>query len=229
MAADLHPAASHDGGAAAMDALAYQAPFLIERLVKRRVAGTAEQAEALFLEAKKYIVLTQIDHSMLWQMYSLRVDEAWHDFILFTGQYMEFCHRYFGQYVHHRPSNAPDPDPEPSRPVASFGDFCARYAELFGSPPPDEWYDARNVTTDRRVLNEHAGRLGVHRRDGLVHLSDPAGDVLMTVNDLAHDALAFLARSPAFHVRELPGGLTDEEKIALVAALVEHGVLKAGG
>ena len=41
------------------DALAYDAPFLIERLQKQRIAGSPEEAEALFLEAKKYLVMTQ--------------------------------------------------------------------------------------------------------------------------------------------------------------------------
>ncbi|MFB0627024.1 hypothetical protein [Streptomyces sp. AB3(2024)] len=42
-------------------------------------------------------------------------------------------------------------------------------------------------------------------------------------------ALAFIARTGAFYVRELPGGLTDAEKVELAAALVEDKILRASG
>ena len=69
----------------------------------------------------------------IWEMYSLRVDEVWHQFILYTSQYGEFCRRFFGHYVHHAPSNAPQSGAATTLPVASFSDFCSRYQELFGS------------------------------------------------------------------------------------------------
>jgi hypothetical protein len=34
------------------------------------------------------------------------VDEAWHNMILFTGEYMWFCDRAFGRYLHHTPDLA---------------------------------------------------------------------------------------------------------------------------
>jgi hypothetical protein len=216
---DLHPNA--------MEALAYEAPFLIEKLLKSRIAASAEEAEALFLEAKKYIVLVRSDESTIWEMNSLRVDEAWHQFILFTAQYADFCQRFFGRYIHHSPSNAPKVEDPRERPVASFVMFAERYEQLFGSPLPAIWHDERNVTVDRRVLNESAGLLTVREEGGEAHLVTPGGDILMTVNALAREALAFVARTGAFYVRELSGELTDEEKIALVAFLVEHRILRA--
>jgi len=32
------------------------------------------------------------------------IDEMWHTFILFTADYHDFCDRYFGYYIHHRPA-----------------------------------------------------------------------------------------------------------------------------
>ena len=32
------------------------------------------------------------------------LDEAWHTFILFTHDYLEFCRDYLGQYIHHQPN-----------------------------------------------------------------------------------------------------------------------------
>jgi hypothetical protein len=121
--------------------LAFEAPFLIEKLLKEHIAENPEEAEALFSEVKKFIVLSRSDETKIWEMYSLRIDEAWHQFILFTTQYMEFCQRFFGRYVHHSPSNSPKSEVENSVPVASFDMFRCRYEELFKSPLPDLWYD----------------------------------------------------------------------------------------
>lgn len=32
------------------------------------------------------------------------IDEMWHEFILFTQDYMDFCQQYFGEYLHHLPN-----------------------------------------------------------------------------------------------------------------------------
>lgn len=32
------------------------------------------------------------------------IDEMWHEFILFTKDYCEFCQEYFGEYLHHFPN-----------------------------------------------------------------------------------------------------------------------------
>jgi hypothetical protein len=63
----------------------------------------------------------------------------------------------------------------------------------------------------------------------MIDLLTPAGDVLVSVNEFARDALSFVARTGAFYVRELPGDLTDDEKVALVATLVEYRILRVGG
>ncbi|SIT58661.1 hypothetical protein BQ8794_550004 [Mesorhizobium prunaredense] len=46
------------------------------------------------------------------------------------------------------------------------------------------------------------------------------------INDIARDALEFISCTGSFYVRELPGTLTDDEKVGLVATLVEHRVLR---
>lgn len=210
-------------------ALDYQAPFLIEKLLKERIVDTATEAELLFREVKRYIVLAYEDPSLVWRMHSLRVDEAWHQFILFTAQYVDYCQRFFGRYVHHAPSNAPASELAVSRPTASFSNFQARYRELFGEDLPDVWYDARTLTVRRRLVNDQAGRQHVQAQGNMIHLLSPAGEILISVNDLAGDALAFVARTGAFYVRELPGHLTDQEKVELAAALVEDKILRASG
>jgi len=60
----------------------------------------------------------------------------------------------------------------------------------------------------------------------MVELLNSDGDSLFAVKDLARDALEFIARTGAFYVRELPGSLDDEEKVALATALVQCKVLR---
>src|SRR4029453_16710680 len=87
--------------------LSYEAPFLIEKLLKERIVGTQEEGEALFAEVKKYLVMCQAEPDVIWNVYSARVDKVWHEFVLFTREYAVFCQGLFGRYLHHSPSNAP--------------------------------------------------------------------------------------------------------------------------
>lgn len=216
------------------DALAYRAPFLIEKLLKDHVVDTAEEAEALFTEVKRYLVLNQVDRSRVWKMYSLRVDEVWHQFVLFTAEYVEFCKVQFGRYVHHSPSNAPDRGQADRAPEATFAEFGERYRELFGVDLPELWDDATSVTPHRRILNDHAGKLRLAHVDGMIDLivmdghSVMDGHAMFSVNEIASSAMHFIAGTGAFYVRELPGALTDEEKVGLVSTLVGMKLLRVG-
>jgi hypothetical protein len=206
--------------------LRFEAPYLIEKLVKDRIADTAGEAEALFAEAKRFLILSYVDSDVSWNMYSRRVDEAWHQFVLFTGQYVDFCQKYFGEYLHHNPSNAPQPAGRPELKPSTFEGFRARYESFFGEPLPDVWFDDRSVSLSRRVINDNAGVSRVSVEDGMACLAGPGGRIDVVVDVIARDGLEFIARTSSFYVRELPGGLTDEEKVGLVATLVEHRILR---
>lgn len=214
--------ASMDAQLSELDALDYEAPFLVEKLVEDRVAADEAEARALFREVKRFLVLIRTSDHLQWDMCSRRVDEAWHQFMLFSRQYIQFCMRYFGGYVQHRPGRA-------STTVRSGSElpaFRTRYEAYFGEPLPDVWYDEKSVTPRRRVINDAAGRMSVRIDGELVSLVSEAGEALLSVNPLALTALRFIARTDAFYVRELPGQLTENEQVLLVATLVELQVLR---
>src|ERR1700722_564814 len=217
---------SADMGAAVAGALDYEAPFLVEKLLGDRVVDTAEEAGALFTEVKRYLVLCDVDQTRTWMMCSRRGDETWHQFILFTAEYTAFCDKYFGEYLHHCPSNAPDSDGGHRAAQATFAEFGDRYRQLFGTGLPDLWDDSHSVTARRRMLNDHCGQLAVGSAGGKVELIGPHGRAVLRVNDIAGQAVGFIASTAAFYVRELPGELTDEEKIRLAATLVDMGLLR---
>ncbi|MEV7119770.1 glycine-rich domain-containing protein [Kitasatospora griseola] len=223
---DRTPAEGSEPTGSALDAVGFEAPYVIEKLVKDHIADTVDEAESLFTEAKRFIALSQSDPNVACEMYSVRVDEAWHQFILYTDEYMDFCWRFFGRYVPHSPNNAPKRPSDGHDEHMTFDDFKARYEAMFGGTLPDVWYDTRNVTASRRVFRDATTKVSISRHDGRCELRDDAGELVLSVNDLAHPALEFVTRTAAFYVRELPGELTDEEKVALAEALLGAHVLR---
>ena len=120
--------------------LSFEAPYLIEKLVKDHICASEDEARALFREVKRYLFLNRSDQTKIWEMYSFRVDEAWHQFVLFTRQYIDFCMRHYGMYLPHSPSNAPETAKGSAArdfPVATFKEFHAYYEQVFGEPLPD--------------------------------------------------------------------------------------------
>ena len=217
-----------DENPAVFDALDFEAPYLIEKLLKDHLVDSAEQGRALFTEVKRYLVLNQVDRTKAWKMYSLRVDEVWHQFVLFTVEYSAFCDKYFGHYAHHTPSNAPDPGFGHRAPEATFTEFADRYRGIFGLELPDVWDDSASVTPHRRIVNERAGQLELGSTDDMVDLIGRNGRILFSVSEIAREALRFIAGTGAFYVRELRGDLSDDEKVALIATLADMKLLRVG-
>lgn len=211
------------------EALSYEAPFLIDKLLKERIADDREDAEALFAEVKKYIVLDRMYPDQKFEMYSRRIDEVWHQFILFTTQYLTFCQSCFGHFLHHFPSNAPDypvKDAAAVSATAKFDSFLTHYEAVFGAPLPELWFDNRSVSVNRRVLRDmDAGDLTIESEGEFISLTNERGIKLCVVNSLARPALEFIVSTSAFYVRELSGALFDDEKLALVHVLLSRRVL----
>jgi hypothetical protein len=78
------------------------------------------------------------------------------------------------------------------------------------------------------VVNYFPGQWTLGLADGMVDLMDHDGRALLSVSAVAENALRFVVNTGAFYVREVPGDLTEEEKVALVTALVELKVLRVG-
>jgi hypothetical protein len=157
-------------------------------------------------------------------MYSTRVDEVWHQFVLFTREYALFCDQHLGGFAHHRPSNAPELPSKQDLEPSTFRAFRARYREVFGHELPECWLDERSITVTSRLINDKS--LVVSEDADRVSLLDEDGTVRFSVDSLAREAVSFIATTGAFYVRELPGDLTDEERIAIAAMLVEQRLLR---
>jgi hypothetical protein len=60
----------------------------------------------VLLALRDYFQLCRMAGRRMVAMPSQVVDDAWHEFILFTRQYERFCRRGFGRFLHHTPAEA---------------------------------------------------------------------------------------------------------------------------
>lgn len=206
--------------------LAFEAPYLAEKLVKRGVAESEAEGAALLQEVKKYLVLSARHEDRSIPMFSRRVDETWHQFVLFTREYAAFSRTFFGRFVHHHPRESRlGATPSHEEPM-SFAEFAEHYAALFGPLSP-LWHDERGLRLSTHLARRRWGKPMEVRRTAhaaeLVLLRHPPV-VLCAVPFRAEAALTFAIETPAFYLRELPG-LGAEERLSLAASLVHLEIL----
>jgi hypothetical protein len=204
--------------------MAFRAPYLEDKLVQEKILSSHEEVAAYLQEVKKYLVVSVADPSRSFPMISRMVDEVWHQFVLFTNEYVKFSMRFFGGYLHHAPSNAPKPENVPARPEAGRDGFIADYNARFGELSP-LWDDAARLTVRSRVLREPVESLYVRKQGDRVELvSDIEGEpqVLVRIDAWGEAALRFLIENDVFYVRELPDRLHDEDKVLLVRMLLKR-------
>lgn len=208
--------------------LAFEAPYVAERLVTNKTARTVEEGRELFEEAKKYLWLIATDRGRDYPIVSLRVDEAWHQFLLYTRECEEFCYRFFGCFMNHAPPTklaAPPPDAEP-RPVATREVFAQRYREAFGVELPRVWRDDLAVDLDQRVV-ANEGPFTLRRQGDKIEVIETCGPnerVRLRVDAWAEPALRFALEKGIFYVRELPE-LEDDDRITLGRVMVRESIL----
>jgi len=97
--------------------LAYENPAVLKLYVQNYPANKLSAPDA-FRETLKYLWLS-VKHTLdkaaspedpsipprCIMLRSMReIDEMWHEFILFTKDYTQFCQLYFGEYLHHLPN-----------------------------------------------------------------------------------------------------------------------------
>lgn len=220
------PEAAHDTRAL----LAFEAPYLTKKLLRLGVADSEAQAAELFAEVKKYLALIARDPEAELPMFSTRIDQVWHEFVLFTREYAEFCVRHAGRFLHHAPLEAAPAASAARRPPLTFEEFQRAYEACFGALSP-LWLDELALTPGTRLgWSSWDTPLVTAREEGhalLLRRQDPP-QVLCKVSARAMAALAFIAEHRFFLVRELPGLRADAERLELCRPLVKFRLLTLG-
>ncbi len=78
----------------------YDHPALKERMVVK-VGWTEDFTNELFEEMKCFLYLCATNEGAMAPPED--IDEIWHNFILFTGDYAEYCKATVGTFLHHQP------------------------------------------------------------------------------------------------------------------------------
>lgn len=86
------------------EALAYQNEDIVFRFAKV-FQVPFEEADDIFTEVKKWLWVGRLRQPERLLIHGpLRIiDEMWHNFILFTRDYVTYCDEVYGGYVHHAP------------------------------------------------------------------------------------------------------------------------------
>ncbi|MBX7152918.1 hypothetical protein K1X84_14910 [bacterium] len=103
-------------------------PVLLKK-ISESCRISREEVPELFDEVIRYLGLVAKVRKRLAP--SLMVDWAWHEFILCTKIYSDFCHEHFGRYIHHHPAEKENP--------GQFALTLMYYTEFFGKPPEKYW------------------------------------------------------------------------------------------
>lgn len=105
-------------------------------LLKDKLEPICEQyaidSTLLITEMIKFLNLIHISKQRLSPSYI--VDLAWHEFILFTRYYHEFCQQYYGRYIHHTPSKSENPN--------IYKKTIQHYIVNYNEPPESIWGQA---------------------------------------------------------------------------------------
>ena len=82
------------------------ARLLDARLAKKRPELNSRQRQAVFQALAEYFHLCRMAGRRMVSMPSQVVDDAWHEFILFTRNYESFCQKALGRFLHHVPAES---------------------------------------------------------------------------------------------------------------------------
>lgn len=80
--------------------MSYDHPALCERM-EVKYGWDKEKTDELFGEMKKFLYLCATNDGAMAPPED--IDEIWHNFILFTGDYADFCRDQVGIFLHHQP------------------------------------------------------------------------------------------------------------------------------
>jgi hypothetical protein len=100
---------------------------------------------------------------------------------------------------------------------------------VLGSAATQNFIDPRRASGIRAMLTRTNRDLIIsHRRDGdmvALDVETPSGRVEeFAIDEVAREAMAFVARESMFEVRAIPGNLSDDERAAIAEALEETGL-----
>lgn len=110
---------------------------IVTRTFAERNPHYADQANDLEIECKRFMYLATVAPNLDLAP-TKPIDDYWHQFVLFTEEYEEFCVKFSGYFVHHNPLAGPDHESIFKRTqemvVKLFGEFKSRTLWFLSMP-----------------------------------------------------------------------------------------------
>ncbi|NRB11452.1 MAG: hypothetical protein HRU35_07595 [Rickettsiaceae bacterium] len=129
------------------DILSYENSDIVEAFCKSFDVELIE-AKDIFSQMLKWFVFCTDKETSEYRNIddaTLIIDEMWHTFILFTGDYTKFCKQYVGYYLHHKPSTNADLKQQRKRTIEEITTKKKAQYELvydiLGQDTFVKWYD----------------------------------------------------------------------------------------
>ncbi|WP_308636729.1 glycine-rich domain-containing protein [Paenibacillus silvisoli] len=95
-----------------------------DRVLKRTPSMREGEWQWQWFELKRYFLMCGVLRNV--PMYSVRVDEVWHEMLMFTREYEQFCKQFCGNTIHHAPHTT---EAKPNPGERAWFDWI--YGELF--------------------------------------------------------------------------------------------------
>ena len=105
-------------------------PLIIKKIMSATNLSS-QKSNQLLVEVIKFLDLIIISGQRLTPSYL--VDQAWHELILFTHYYKNFCEHTLGRFIHHHPGGSQTENQE------NFNKTLNLYSQQWGDPPPQFW------------------------------------------------------------------------------------------
>lgn len=133
--------------------LTYSHPAVIRRFTKDFPAYAAD-AETIFADllrffwaSKKHLSERSIpcapenlDFIFIMDEEMKILDHMWHVFLLYTQDYMDFCNRYFGEYLHHLPDIVPTFQEQKFHYETNLSKFLSYVFDTLGEDVVRRWF-----------------------------------------------------------------------------------------
>lgn len=123
----------------------------LKRRFSRDIKTDSIETDEVFTELKRWLWLLN-EHAYESKQASITpkelsvfshfliIDEMWHQFILFTKEYANFCHEKFGYFIHHAP-NVDEHEYSKDEYQADIAEFMNYAYEKIGEHTLTLWFD----------------------------------------------------------------------------------------
>ena len=108
---------------------------LIEKLQVRRPGLPAKDGQLVARALRQYFLAHLQSGRQFVSMPSTVTDDLWHEFILYTRNYEDFCRRAFGRFMHHTPAVVLGPEKRDNAGLRRTWWFCCKDENINPAKP----------------------------------------------------------------------------------------------